>query len=73
VKTLRAPSSAAISTGAATVDQLDANLDAFAIELSVQQRAMLDEVSEPEPVTTPQSLFARIPDGPPYVHGRPVR
>jgi aryl-alcohol dehydrogenase-like predicted oxidoreductase len=59
--------------GATTVEQLDANLDAFAIELSAQQRATLDDVSRPEPVMTPHSLFARFPDRPPYVRRQAIR
>lgn len=54
--------------GATSVEQLDANLDALRIELSPDQRAMLDQASRPQPLMTPHKLFARLPARPPYVH-----
>ena len=56
--------------GATTVDQLDANLDALAIDLSAHHLALLDEASRPVPATTPHSLYARFPSRPPYVRHR---
>jgi hypothetical protein len=51
-----------VTADATTPEQLDASLDALTIDLSAQQRARLDEVSRPDPVMTPHSLFAQIRD-----------
>jgi aryl-alcohol dehydrogenase-like predicted oxidoreductase len=47
--------------GATSVTQLDANIEALAVDLAPDHLAALEAASRPEPTTTPHSLFAKIP------------
>jgi len=59
--------------GATTVEQLDANLDAWEIALSADHLQTLEDESYSTPVMTPHSLYANFPDRPPHVRRQPRR
>jgi aryl-alcohol dehydrogenase-like predicted oxidoreductase len=57
--------------GATTVEQLDANLDALQINLSLDHLTTLEVESGSAPAMTPHSLYVRFPNRPPYIRRTP--